>query len=78
MSHFNTLIAKSHQHIIIIMSSSGRTYEVTGQTTEWDDILIKKGIRTKEEILLEKGLNPADVRESVCVSVFLSLCTDPL
>ncbi len=58
------------------MSSSGRTYEVTGQTTEWDDILIKKGIRTKEEILLEKGLNPADV--SVCVSVFLSLCTDPL
>ena len=49
------------------MSSSGRTYEVTGETTEWEDILIKKGIRTKEEVLLEKGLNPADV--SVCLAL---------
>ena len=48
------------------MSGSGRTYAVSGETTEWEDILIKKGIRTKEEVLLEKGLNPADVRsESV-------------
>ncbi len=36
-------------------------YEVSGETTEWEDILIKKGIKTKEEVLLEKGLNPFDV-----------------
>jgi hypothetical protein len=34
--------------------SSGRTYAVSGETTEWEDILIKKGIRTKEEVLLEE------------------------
>ena len=39
----------------------GKTYEVSGETTEWDDILIKKGIKTKDEVLLEKGLNPDDV-----------------
>ena len=39
-------------------------YEHSGETTEWDDILIKKGITTKEEVLLSKGLNPADVREN--------------
>ena len=45
--------------------STGRSYEVSGDTTEWDDILIKKGIRTKEEILIEKGLNPSDfIKES--------------
>lgn len=42
---------------------SGSTYEYSGQTTEWEDILIKKGIRTKEEVLLEKGLNPLDVSQ---------------
>lgn len=36
---------------------SGKTYEYSAQTTEWDDILIKKGIRTKETILEEKGLD---------------------
>ena len=40
----------------------GTTYEKSGETTEWDDILIKKGIRTREEVLLGKGLNPDDVR----------------
>jgi len=44
------------------MQGTGKTYEHSGNTTEWDDILIKKGIRTREEILMEKGLNPADVR----------------
>lgn len=39
----------------------GTTYVKSGETTEWDDILIKKGIRTKEEILIGKGLNPDDV-----------------
>jgi hypothetical protein len=42
--------------------STGKTYEISGETTEWEDILIKKGIRTREEVLLEKGLNPSDVR----------------
>jgi hypothetical protein len=42
--------------------SSGKSYEISGDTTEWDDILIKKGIRTKDEILIEKGLNPLDVK----------------
>ena len=43
------------------MQGTGKTYAVSGETTEWEDILINKGIRTKEEIYLEKGLNPADV-----------------
>ena len=36
-------------------------YVKSGETTEWDDILIKKGLRTKEEVLIGKGLNPDDV-----------------
>ena len=43
------------------MQSSGRTYEVSGETTEWEDILIKKNILSREEVLLGKGLNPDDV-----------------
>jgi hypothetical protein len=42
--------------------STGKTYEVSGDTTEWDDIMIKKGIKTKDQVLIEKGLNPEDVR----------------
>lgn len=42
---------------------SGKNYEVSGDTTEWDDILIKKGITTKENVLLAKGLNPDDFKE---------------
>eukprot|EP01040_Poterioochromonas_malhamensis_P003241 gene3241-3454_t len=38
-------------------------YEHSGNTTEWDDILIKKGITTREEVLLSKGLNPLDYME---------------
>ena len=37
-----------------------RSYAVSGETTEWEDILIKKGITTKEDVLLSKGLNPED------------------
>ena len=45
------------------MSTGGiKKYHVTAETTEWDDILISKGITTKENVLLKKGLNPADVR----------------
>lgn len=43
------------------MSGTGKTYEISGDTTEWEDILIKKGITTKEDVLLGKGLNPEDV-----------------
>jgi hypothetical protein len=43
------------------MQGTGKTYAVSGETTEWEDILIKKGITTKEDVLLSKGLNPADV-----------------
>jgi hypothetical protein len=45
--------------------SSGTTYKVSGDTTEWDDVLIRKGITTKENVLLQKGLNPLDV--SICL-----------
>jgi hypothetical protein len=40
---------------------TGKTYEYSGETTEWEDIMIKKGIKTKEQIFAEKGLNLADV-----------------
>lgn len=43
------------------MQGTGKSYEVSGETTEWEDILIKKGITTKEEVLIKKGLNPDDV-----------------
>ena len=39
---------------------SRSTYAVSGDTTEWEDILIKKGITTKEDVYLAKGLNPED------------------
>lgn len=47
------------------MASDGfaRSYAVSGETTEWEDILIKKGITTKEDVLLSKGLNPEDFVE---------------
>ena len=47
------------------MASDGfaKTYAVSGDTTEWEDILIKKGITTKEDVLLSKGLNPEDFVE---------------
>jgi phosphoribosylanthranilate isomerase len=50
-----------------------KTYEVSGNTTEWDDILISKGITTKENVLLAKGLNPADVKKLVAVNSFYFL-----
>ena len=49
------------------MQGSGNTYAYSGETTEWEDILIKKGIVTKESVLIGKGLNPEDVRTIVAV-----------
>lgn len=54
-----------------MQQGSGTSYEYSGNTTEWDDILIKKGIRTKEEVLLEKGLNPEDVSQVLFTCNFL-------
>jgi hypothetical protein len=42
------------------MQGSSKTFEYSGETTEWEDILIKKNITTREQVLLSKGLNPAD------------------
>jgi len=39
---------------------SSTSYAVSGETTEWEDILIKKGITTKDNVLMGKGLNPLD------------------
>jgi hypothetical protein len=46
------------------MQGSGTTYAYSGETTEWEDILIKKGITTRTEVLLAKGLDPNDVSDS--------------
>jgi hypothetical protein len=40
---------------------TGKTYEVSGDNTEWEDILIKKGITTQESVLIGKGINPEEV-----------------
>ena len=48
-----------------------KSYEVSGDTTEWDDILIKKGITTKENVLIGKGLNPEDVRSVECSCIII-------
>jgi hypothetical protein len=40
-----------------------KTYEYSGETNEWDDILIKKGIKHPDSHLIEKGLNPDDFRK---------------
>jgi len=49
-----------HSNTREMSAFNNKTYEVSGDTTEWDDILIKKGIKTKQEVLIEKGLNPLD------------------
>ena len=43
------------------MQGSGKSYEVSGENTEWEDILISKGITTQESVYLGKGLNPEAV-----------------
>jgi hypothetical protein len=40
------------------------TYAVTDELTEWDEIMIKKGIKTRDQCLIEKGLNPDDFRKT--------------
>jgi hypothetical protein len=55
------------------MQGTGTSYAVSGETTEWEDILIKKGIKTKEEVYLEKGLNPADVSTLFLDKIILHL-----
>lgn len=43
------------------MASTGKTYEVSGENTEWEDILVNKKVLTQDEVYLNKGLNPLDV-----------------
>jgi hypothetical protein len=50
-----------------MQGGTGTSYAHSGETTEWEDILIKKGITSKEDVLLSKGLNPEDV-SSCCYS----------
>ena len=52
------------------MQGSSTTYAVSGETTEWEDILIKKGITTKEDVLLGKGLNPEDVKKCFLQKIY--------
>lgn len=66
------------------MQGTGKSYEVSGETTEWEDILIKKGITSKESVLLGKGLNPKDVSENkdidsspACMVFTNSSCAEP-
>lgn len=51
------------------MQGSSTTYAYSGETTEWEDILIKKGITTRTEVLLSKGLDPNDV-SALCLPYF--------
>lgn len=46
--------------------STGKTYEISGEMTEWEDIMINKGIKTRDQIFIEKGLNPEDVSAMKC------------
>jgi hypothetical protein len=44
------------------------TYEYSGETTEWEDILVKKGVVTREQVFVAKGLDPRDVSKALsCV-----------
>jgi hypothetical protein len=40
----------------------GVSYAVSGETTEWEDILIKKGIVEKDDVLRGKGIDPEMLR----------------
>lgn len=50
--------------------STGKTYEISGEMTEWEDIMINKGIKTRDQIFIEKGLNPEDVSAMKCRNSF--------
>jgi hypothetical protein len=54
-------------------AGTGKSYEISGENTEWEDVLIRKGITTQDEVYLKKGLNPLDVRRSSPLFLSLSL-----
>jgi hypothetical protein len=56
---------------IMAGTSTGASYEISGDNTEWEDILIKKGITTQESVLLGKGLNPEEVLPPALLSLSL-------
>ena len=39
----------------------GKTYEVSGENCEWEDILIEKKVKTQESVWIEKGLDPEEM-----------------
>lgn len=53
-----------------VSMSTGKTYEISGELTEWEDIMINKGIKTRDQIFIEKGLNPEDVSAASTVNWF--------
>jgi hypothetical protein len=55
------------------MQGTGKVYERSGENTEWEDILISKGITTQESVLYGKGLNPEAVGSLSVVSTFLAV-----
>jgi len=44
------------------------SYAYSGETTEFEDILVKKGVVTRDQVFLAKGLDPRDVGLSSCKS----------
>jgi len=43
------------------MNRGNTSYKHTGETTEWDDILMEKGVVTREQVFRAKGLDPNEV-----------------
>ena len=47
-----------HSPIMSSYALNSTTYELTDELTEWDDILIAKGVQTRDDRLYAKGLDP--------------------
>lgn len=50
------------------------SYAYSGETTEWEDILVKKGVVTREQVFASKGLDARDVSRTL---LMLQLVTVP-
>ncbi len=45
------------------MGDRGTTHQTpTAETTEWDEILIQKGIVDRDDVLRKKGVDPDELR----------------
>ncbi len=55
------------------MGDRGVTHQApTAETTEWDEILIQKGIVDRDDVLRKKGVNPDELRINEAV---VSVCS---